>query len=117
MTVFDALAERRFASVVLATGESPAFGVGERVKIASRMPLGHYRVPIYLRGRSGVIEAVIDPRAIDNEQEGFGLNAGPKGTYYRVAFALSVLWPGYKGSPRDSLRIEVFESWLERAPS
>jgi hypothetical protein len=26
---------------------------------------------------------------------------------------LAELWPGYAGSDRDSLRIEVFETWLE----
>jgi len=24
------------------------------------------------------------------------------------------IWPDYAGSPRDDLRIEVFETWLER---
>jgi nitrile hydratase len=52
--------------------------------------------------------------AVDNEPEGFGRNAGSKGHYYHVAIPLAELWPGYAGSPSDGLRIEVFETWLER---
>jgi nitrile hydratase len=25
-----------------------------------------------------------------------------------------VIWPNYIGSPKDGLRIEIFETWLER---
>ena len=100
--------------VVKSPGEEPLFTAGERVRISVRYPVGHYRVPRYIRGKTAIIEAVIQPRAIDNEEEGFGLNAGPKRHYYRVAIPLSDLWPGYVGSPNDGLRIEVYETWLER---
>jgi nitrile hydratase subunit beta len=60
------------------------------------------------------VEAVIEPAAVDNEQEGYGRNAGAKLHYYRIAFPLSELWPNYVGSSADGLRIEVYETWLER---
>ena len=28
---------------------------------------------------------------------------------------MTEIWPDYAGSKHDSLRIEVFETWLERA--
>jgi len=84
------------------------------VKVSVRYPVGHYRVPRYIRGKRGLVEHVIEPRALNNEEEGFGRNAGSKRHYYRIAIALSELWPQYAGSPRDDLRIEVQESWLER---
>lgn len=105
---------RRDESIVRALGETPSFKVGERVRIANRSPVGHYRVPLYLRGRDGVIEKIIDPARIDNEEEAYGRNAGSKLHYYRIAIAMAQLWPGYAGSSRDSLHIEVFETWLER---
>jgi nitrile hydratase subunit beta len=77
--------------VVPAAGEVPIFRPGDRVRVSDRKPIGHYRVPTYLRGRTGLIEAVIEPALVDNEEE------------------------GYRGSARDGLRIEVFESWLERS--
>jgi len=100
--------------VVFAWGERPIFKVGDTIHILIRTPIGHYRVPIYLRGKRGVVEQVIEPVAIDNEEEGFGRNAGKRLHYYRVAIPLKEIWLDYVGSPRDGLRIEVYETWLER---
>ncbi|MBC7977305.1 MAG: nitrile hydratase subunit beta [Myxococcales bacterium] len=100
--------------VVTATGEEPALRAGERVRIATRAPVGHYRVPQYLRGKTGRIEAVIEPRGIDNEEEGFGRNAGQRLHYYRIAIAMTELWASYPGPAVDGLRIEIYETWLER---
>lgn len=90
------------------------FRPGDPVRILDRSPIGHYRVPLYLRGKRGSVESVIEPAAVDNEEEGYGRNAGSKRRYYRVAFAMNELWPDYAGSPGDGLRIEVFETWIER---
>ncbi len=102
-------------NLVHADGEEPLFKAGDDVKISMRFPIGHYRVPTYIRGKHGRVEAVIEPRAVNNEDEGFGRNAGFKRHYYRIAIPLTELWPGYPGSPSDGLRIEVFETWLERS--
>lgn len=103
------------AHIVKAMGEEPNYKVGDSIRISVRYPVGHYRVPRYIRGKRGSIEALIEPPAINNEEEGFGRNAGQKGYYYRIAIPLTELWPGYSGSPNDGLRIEVFETWLERS--
>jgi nitrile hydratase subunit beta len=100
--------------VVYALGERPAFQVGDRVRVDKRSPVGHYRVPTYLRGKIGIVEAVIEPVALDNEQEGFGRNAGGRLHYYRVLFRLNEIWDAYEGAPRDGLYIEVVETWLRR---
>jgi nitrile hydratase len=100
--------------VVKALGEEPSFKVGDRVRISARYPIGHYRVPTYMRGKCGAVEFVIEPTAVNNEEEAFGRNAGKKGYYYRVGVPLAELWPGYTGPPQDRLIIEIFEGWLER---
>ena len=100
-------------AAVSIAGESQMFGNGDRVRIACRWPIGHYRVPLYIRGRTGKITDIVQPAWLDHEQEGFGRNAGIKKHYYRIAFLMSDLWLGYKGFARDELRIDVFESWLE----
>ena len=100
--------------IVYADGEKPQFKSGDSVRVDQRSPVGHYRVPKYMRGKPGVVEALIEPRAVDSEQEGFGRNAGDRGYYYRIAVRLTDIWAGYRGSPRDSVHIEIFESWLER---
>lgn len=102
--------------LVLAAGEEPIFSVGQRVRVLSRSPMGHYRVPQYIRGRAGIIDAVVEPMSLNNEEEGFGRNAGDKRHYYRLHVPMLDIWPEYPGSARDQLCIEVFETWLEGAP-
>ena len=102
------------SAIVLAEGEAPVFAPGSRVRVLTRSPVGHYRVPIYLRGKTGVVETVIKPLGIDNEEEAYGRNAGMRRHYYRIELPMTELWPDYVGSPRDGLHIEVYETWLER---
>jgi nitrile hydratase subunit beta len=102
------------AGLVYALGENPIFKPGDAIRILDRSPIGHYRVPIYLRGKTGNVDSVIEPVAVDNEEEGFGRNAGSRRHYYRVAVPMTEIWPSYTGSPRDGLYIEVFETWLEK---
>ena len=106
--------EGRLSGITLAEGEAPVFRTGDCVRVLTRSPVGHYRVPIYLRGKTGVVESVIEPAGIDNEEEAYGRNAGMKRHYYRIAVPMTEIWPDYDGSLRDGLYIEVFETWLER---
>ncbi len=103
------------SGIVLALGEAPRFRPGDHVRVGTRSPIGHYRVPTYLRGRPAMVEAVIEPPNLDNEEEAFGRNAGMKRHYYRLAVRMTDIWPAYAGSPADNLHIEVFETWLEGA--
>ncbi len=57
------------SGIVKADGEEPGFRAGERVAISVRFPVRHYRVPQYIRGKIGVIEAVMEPPAVNNEEE------------------------------------------------
>lgn len=114
MQITRSLATVRLTEVVLALGERPSFFVGEKVRVLTRSPIGHYRVPRYVRGRIGTVQRVIEPTQIDNEREGFGLNAGSKLHYFRTAFLLSDLWKNYQGPATDTLFVEIYETWLER---
>jgi nitrile hydratase subunit beta len=102
------------ANVVNTENYEPLFAVGDKVTISVLYPIGHFRVPNYIRGKLGTVLAVIEPRAINNDAEGFGRNVGLKRHYYRIGIPLTELWPEYKDSANAELRIEVFETWLER---
>jgi nitrile hydratase len=102
-------------NIVHPDGTEPLFKAGDDVRIAMRSPIGHYRVPTFIRGKHGRVEAVIEPPAVDNEDEGFGHNVGPKRHYYRLAIPFTELWPDYADCPRDGYRVEVYETWLERS--
>src|SRR5208283_845459 len=60
---------KQSSQIVKAMGEEPIFKVGGDVRISVRFPVGHYRVPRYVRGKRGSVEAVIDPPGINNEEE------------------------------------------------
>jgi nitrile hydratase subunit beta len=107
-------ASTEFSHIPQATGQAVLYPPGSTVRVLTRSPFGHYRVPIYLRGHKGTVQKVLEPMQLDNERESYGQNGGDKQHYYRVAFALKELWPDYAGPAHDILNIEVFETWLER---
>jgi nitrile hydratase subunit beta len=86
------------------------FQPGDHIRISSRSAMEHQRMPFYLRGRRGTVEAVLEPR-IDGTDPADG---EPTLRSYRLAIPMTEIWPDYVGSPRDGLRIEVFEPWLVR---
>jgi hypothetical protein len=49
------------SKIVPAEGEQLGFAPGDRVSGGVRFPIGHYRAPRYIRGRTAVIEHVIEP--------------------------------------------------------
>jgi nitrile hydratase subunit beta len=59
------------SQIMPADGERPLFAAGEQVRVIRRFPIGHYRVPRYIRGKRAIVERVIEPAAVDNEEEGF----------------------------------------------
>ena len=40
---------------------------------------------------------------------------GPKTSLYEIRFRQTDIWPDYAGSPYDSLHIDIYEHWLEKA--
>jgi nitrile hydratase len=88
------------------------FKEGDRVQVSVKSPIGHYRVPTYIRGKNGVVSKNLG-RFINPEEEAFGKNAGNKLWYYLVSFLQKELWPDYAGASDDVLEIEIFENWLE----
>ena len=103
------------ARVVLALGEEPGLRTGRPGPDPD--PLAGRPLPgaALLRGKTGMVEAVIEPAGIDNEEEAYGRNAGGQ------APLLPHRHPDGRRSGRtmrarrsDGLRIEVFETWLER---
>jgi nitrile hydratase len=70
MTESVGQARRPLPNIVKAEGEEPLFKAGDNVKIAKRSPIGHFRAPNYIRGKRGRVERVIEPPAVNNEDEG-----------------------------------------------
>jgi nitrile hydratase subunit beta len=96
--------------------DAPArlFNVGEPVAVKKSLPPGHRRTPRYIRGKRGVIERVCG--AFPNPEElAYGFTGEPKRVLYRVKFRQKDVWKDYDGPESDSLEMEIYEHWLERA--
>jgi nitrile hydratase len=93
---------------------SAAFTPGDRVRVRRAYPPGHLRTPWYIRGQSGVVERVLGDFP-NPEERAYGRPGLPEQTLYRVRFLQREVWPDYSGAPDDTVDIEIFEHWLERA--
>lgn len=107
-----ATAQARPYSYIRETSAAPAFQVGDRVRARNLNPTGHTRLPRYARGRCGVIERRHGAHVLpDSNAHG----AGEAPTYlYCVTFTAQDLW-GPEASAIDTVRLDLWETYLERA--
>lgn len=88
----------------------PAFAPGDTVIANSVGAPGHTRLPAYLRGRRGIVEAyrgahvLADASALGQERAEH---------LYTVGFAAGDLWPDAE-NPRDRIYADMWESYVER---
>lgn len=90
------------------------FGRGDRVTVRQAFPPGHIRTPHYARGKSGTVERICGSFA-NPEELAYGRNGLPVRPLYRVRFLQREVWPDYAGHADDTVDIEIYEHWLERA--
>ena len=92
---------------------SADFRDGESVRVREDFPLGHFRTPVYLRGKTGVVTRKFG--TFDNPELLAYAMKGPKKTLYEVRFKQTDLWADYTGSPYDTLDVDIYEHWLDKA--
>ena len=90
----------------------PRFRVGEKVLARNINPMGHTRMPRYVRGRSGTIDrdhgvfTFADSHAMTRDKKPQHL--------YSVRFSATELW-GDNASPRDSVYVDLWDDHLKSA--
>ncbi|MBA2375407.1 MAG: nitrile hydratase subunit beta [Rubrobacter sp.] len=90
------------------------FAEGEAVRVRSLEKSGHVRTPSYVRGKTGRISRLLG--GFKNPEDlAYGEYDRPEKELYRVAFRQSDLWRNYEGGPDDTLVIDIYEHWLEKA--
>lgn len=89
----------------------PKFQQGETVRVLHRDQPGHVRTPMYVRGKTGVIERIVGSFP-NPELLAVGHSGLPYKMLYRVNFKQCELWDDYHGAPDDTLEIEIYEHWL-----
>lgn len=86
------------------------FAVGDRITAKVMNPLGHTRLPRYVRGRPGVIERIHGCHVLPDSNSKF---AGEAQTWlYSVAFKGTDVW-GEDSDTELTLRVDLWESYLE----
>ena len=86
----------------------PAFRVGDGVIVRRMHPEAHNRCPRYVRGVSGVIEAICG----DDEEPGPERGAGEVTAVYTVRFNSRDVW-GDQKEPPFLLHVDLWEIYLE----
>jgi nitrile hydratase subunit beta len=90
----------------------PLFKVRQRVRARNINPTGHTRLPRYARGKIGVI--VRDHGVYLFPDSNAHFQGEKRQHVYSVRFAARELW-GENASPRDSVHLDLWDDYLERA--
>jgi nitrile hydratase len=94
------------------TNSAARFKAGERVRTKNINPLGHTRLPRYVRGHLGIVERTIGCHVFpDSNATGAGEN--PQ-WLYTVRFDGRELW-GADGDPSLQVSVDAWEPYLEPA--
>ncbi len=110
---------RRGSPANRATHTQPAFALGQRVRALQMHPPGHTRLPRYVRGHVGTVEAVrgfhVWPdHASRHRHQPPGEQADVAQWLYGVRFEGTELW-GPQAEPGLAVYVDAWESYLEPA--
>jgi len=100
------------ASARVAARVAPRFRVGDRIRVRNHNPPTHTRLPGYLRGKLGTIEQDYGVFVFP-DTHAHGLGEKPQHCY-SVRFTARELW-GPTASDRDTLRVDVFDDYMDLA--
>lgn len=95
-----------------ATINSPAFSVGDQVRVRDETPRYHHRTPQYIKSRRGRVVEFIG-KYLNSETRAHGGDGLPQVPMYRVEFNMTELWGEYATSATDKLWIDLYEHWIE----
>lgn len=111
LTLSDVPASLRRGSYMRPEANAKArFKSAQRVRARNMNPLGHTRLPRYARGKAGT---VVQNRGFFVFPDANAHFLGEQPQYlYSVRFEARELW-GEQASPRDSVYIDMWESYLE----
>jgi len=93
---------------------SAKFKPGDKVRVRVGSPLGHFRTPHYIQGKTGSVAAVHGTFR-NPESLAYGGDGLPKQFLYLVCFEQTQVWEQYPASRQDRLLIDIYEHWLEPA--
>ncbi|HWA59818.1 MAG TPA: SH3-like domain-containing protein, partial [Caulobacteraceae bacterium] len=93
-------------------GPAPRFAAGDTVRARVMNPVGHTRLPRYVRGREGVVTRLHGAHVFPDSNAHFHGEAPQP--LYTVRFAARELW-GPDAGRRDAVYLDLWEPYLEPA--
>jgi nitrile hydratase beta subunit len=94
------------------THQTPAFKSGDAVKVRTVNPMGHTRLPRYVRGKQGLVDRNLGQFIFpDRNSLGGGEHREP---VYAVRFQARELW-GEEAGAHDSVCVDLWHSYLQPA--
>ena len=90
---------------------SPRFAVGDSIIVRNINPVGHTRLPRYVRGKHGVVTRIYGAQGFQDEPT---IADGSPQHVYSVMFEAVELW-GKDAEPNQRLYIDMWECWMEAA--
>ena len=105
---------RTGASTRMQEDIAPRFKAGDAILARNHNPVTHTRIPRYIKGRRGVVQCDHGVFSF-NDTVAHGLGHEPQHVY-SVRFMARELW-GEQANERDSVCIDLFESYMEPDPS
>lgn len=89
---------------------APSYAVGDKVTVRNYQPTGHTRLPGYLRGKPGVVSV---DHGVFVFPDSLAHGGGEKPQHcYTVQFDAVDVW-GEKGVKGDTLRVDMFDDYLD----
>jgi len=92
------------------TGAAARFHIGEQVRARNLNPVGHTRLPRYVRGHVGIVERDHGAHVLPDANAHFRGECPER--LYGIRFAAAELWGQ---DTRDSVHLDLWESYLEPA--
>ncbi len=92
-------------------GVKPNFKAGQRVRARNMHPIGHTRIPRYVRGKTGTVH---EDHGIYVFPDTIVAGVGEKPQHvYSVRFEARELW-GPQAAPRHAVYVDLWDDYLER---
>lgn len=89
----------------------PRFEVGDSIVVRNIHPVGHTRLPRYVRGKRGIIARIYGAQGFQDEPT---IADNSPQHVYSVVFEADELW-GENAEPNHRLYIDMWECWMEAA--
>jgi nitrile hydratase len=104
--------DARLAELRAEAGLGDEFNAGDRVVVRDIEPVGSAHLPLFVRGKTGIVDRRLPDMALHDAPGAAEEGAGQ--AVYSVRFAARALW-GSDAPPKDSVTFSIWRGYLQPA--